>query len=99
MTCILTAYSRSHHSPPAALAVRPQVKEIRCLVLPPQWGNHSVVHLPTTLPEHEQLAGLEPLGWLHTQPNEAPQMAPQVRGQRCCAVLWAACEIICNVPI
>jgi len=55
----------------------PQVKEVRCIVMPPQWGNHQVVHLPTGLPEHEHLRDLEPLGWLHTQPNEAPQMAPQ----------------------
>ena len=55
-----------------------QVKEIRAIVLPPQWGNHQVVHLPSQLPEHDYLADLEPLGWLHTQPNELPQMAPQV---------------------
>ena len=48
------------------------------MVLPPQWGNHQVVHLPSQLPEHDYLADLEPLGWLHTQPNELPQMAPQV---------------------
>lgn len=41
--------------------------------------HHSqVVHLPNTLPEHDYLSDLEPLGWLHTQPNELPQMAPQV---------------------
>ena len=54
----------------------PSVKEIRCVVLPPQWGTHSTVNLPATLPQHEQLGDLEPLGWLHTQPNELPQMAP-----------------------
>lgn len=54
-----------------------QVKEIRCIVMPPQWGNHTRVHLPNTLPEHDFLKDLEPLGWLHTQPNELPQMAPQ----------------------
>lgn len=57
-----------------------QVKEIRCIVMPPQWGNHTRVHLPSTLPEHDFLRDLEPLGWIHTQPNELPQMAPQVRG-------------------
>lgn len=56
----------------------PQVKEIRCVVMPPQWGNHQMVHLPQNLPEHDYLNDLEPLGWLHTQPNEQPQMAPQV---------------------
>ena len=56
----------------------PQVKEVRCVVMPPQWGNHQMVNLPHTLPEHDYLKDLEPLGWLHTQPNEQPQMAPQV---------------------
>eukprot|EP00199_Chlamydomonas_sp_CCMP681_P000039 CAMPEP_0119105026 /NCGR_PEP_ID=MMETSP1180-20130426/3084_1 /TAXON_ID=3052 ORGANISM="Chlamydomonas cf sp, Strain CCMP681" /NCGR_SAMPLE_ID=MMETSP1180 /ASSEMBLY_ACC=CAM_ASM_000741 /LENGTH=1353 /DNA_ID=CAMNT_0007089951 /DNA_START=3 /DNA_END=4064 /DNA_ORIENTATION=+ len=55
----------------------PQVKEIRCIVMPPQWGNHQIVHMPDTLPEHDYIKDLEPLGWLHTQPNELPQMAPQ----------------------
>ncbi|KAF9604324.1 hypothetical protein IFM89_005905 [Coptis chinensis] len=35
------------------------------------------VHLPYTLPEHEFLNDLEPLGWMHTQPNELPQLSPQ----------------------
>eukprot|EP00457_Paulinella_chromatophora_P000102 gb/GEZN01000102.1/.p1 GENE.gb/GEZN01000102.1/~~gb/GEZN01000102.1/.p1 ORF type:complete len:2329 (-),score=298.26 gb/GEZN01000102.1/:74-7060(-) len=55
----------------------PQVKEIRCFVLPPQWGTHQTVHLPDMLPEHQYLQGMEPLGWIHTQPNELPQLAPQ----------------------
>ncbi|KAK9810376.1 hypothetical protein WJX72_009717 [[Myrmecia] bisecta] len=55
----------------------PQVKEIRCVVMPPQHGNHMQVVLPQTLPEHDYLKDLEPLGWMHTQPNELPQMAPQ----------------------
>lgn len=59
----------------------PQVKEIRCVVMPPQWGNHQMVNLPHNLPEHDYLRDLEPLGWLHTQPNEQPQMASQV----CCS--------------
>ena len=46
--------------------------------MPPQWGNHQQVNLPASLPEHDYLKDLEPLGWLHTQPNELPQMAPQV---------------------
>jgi pre-mRNA-processing factor 8 len=52
----------------------PQVKEIRCIVMPPQWGNHTSVNMPATLPEHDYLEDLEPLGWLHTQPNEVPQL-------------------------
>merc|ERR1711963_850877 len=58
-------------------ADNPQVKEIRCIVLPPQWGTHQTVHLPHNLPGHEYLNELEPLGWIHTQPNELPQLSPQ----------------------
>lgn len=65
-----------------------QVKEIRAIVMPPQHGDHQSVRLPAALPEHDYLADLEPLGWLHTQPNELPQMAPQVRG----LTLLAACS-------
>ncbi|KAG2230381.1 pre-mRNA-processing-splicing factor 8 [Thamnidium elegans] len=60
-------------SPPDA----PNVKEIRCVVIPPQWGTHQTVHLPHTLPEHEYLADLEPLGWIHTQPQELMNISPQ----------------------
>lgn len=59
-------------SPPDA----PNVKEIRCIVIPPQWGTHQTVHLPTMAPEHEYLADLEPLGWIHTQPQELMNMSP-----------------------
>merc|ERR1739848_866105 len=31
----------------------PQVKVIRCIALPPQWGTHQTVHLPTMMPQHE----------------------------------------------
>ncbi|KAJ4816432.1 Pre-mRNA-processing-splicing factor [Rhynchospora pubera] len=55
----------------------PQVKEIRCIAMVPQWGTHQQVHLPSALPEHEFLNDLEPLGWMHTQPNELPQLSPQ----------------------
>ncbi|KAM1010122.1 hypothetical protein TB1_044764 [Malus domestica] len=54
-----------------------QVKEIRCIVMPPQWGTHQQVHLPSALPENDFLNDLEPLGWMHTQPNELPQLSPQ----------------------
>ena len=33
----------------------PQVKEIRCVVMVPQWGNNQTVNLPNLLPEHEYL--------------------------------------------
>ncbi|XP_014670795.1 PREDICTED: pre-mRNA-processing-splicing factor 8-like [Priapulus caudatus] len=55
----------------------PQVKEIRCIVCVPQWGTHQTVHLPNMLPQHEYLKEMEPLGWIHTQPNELPQLSPQ----------------------
>jgi len=54
----------------------PQVKEIHCIVLPPQWGTHQAVQIPNQLPSHEYLKDLEPLGWIHTQPNELPQLSP-----------------------
>jgi pre-mRNA-processing factor 8 len=53
-----------------------QVKEIRALVIVPQVGSHQGVTLPHFLPDHEYLEDLEPLGWLHTQPNETPQLPP-----------------------
>ena len=55
----------------------PMVKEIRCIVLPPQWGTHQTVNLPNQMPDHEFLEELEPLGWIHTQPNELPMLSPQ----------------------
>ena len=55
----------------------PNVKEIRCVVIPPQWGNHATTYLPTQSPDHEYLRDLEPLGWIHTQPNETPHLPPQ----------------------
>merc|ERR1719263_2199995 len=52
-----------------------RVKEIRCIVLVPQVGNDQQVTLPSKLPDHEYLEELEPLGWLHTMPNELPQLS------------------------
>jgi len=49
------------------------VREIRCIVLVPQVGNHQHVTLPERRPSPENeavLQDLEPLGWIHTQPNE-----------------------------
>lgn len=66
----------------------PQVKEIRSIVMAPQWGNHQQVNLPASLPDHELLRDLEPLGWLHTQPNESPQMSPLVRAG---GAAWVLC--------
>lgn len=42
--------------------MKSQVKEVRCIVIVPQVGNHQSVTLPRRLPEHELLEGLEPLG-------------------------------------
>lgn len=51
-----------------------QVKEVRALVMVPQVGNPQGVTLPNRFPESEYLKDLEPLGWIHTQPNEVPQL-------------------------
>lgn len=56
-----------------------QVKEIRCIAMVPQLGTHQGVTLPSALPDTGDgsvLAGLEPLGWIHTQPNEVPYLSP-----------------------
>ncbi|KAJ3374243.1 Pre-mRNA-processing-splicing factor 8 [Allomyces arbusculus] len=54
----------------------PYVKEVRAIVLVPQWGTPQTVKVPKQVPEHEYLSDLEPLGWIHTQPTELPHMAP-----------------------
>ncbi|KAJ1680004.1 Pre-mRNA-processing-splicing factor 8, partial [Spiromyces aspiralis] len=54
-----------------------QIKEIKALVIVPQLGTHQKVEVPTQMPEHEFLDDLEPLGWIHTQPNELAQLSPQ----------------------
>ena len=53
------------------------IKEIRMIVLVPQVGSHQHVVLPKKLPTHGMLDGMEALGWIHTQPNEQPQLVPQ----------------------
>lgn len=52
------------------------VKEIHCIAIPPQRGTHQNVILPQYLPDNEVLEDLQPLGWIHTQPNELPQLSP-----------------------
>ncbi|KAB2613441.1 pre-mRNA-processing-splicing factor [Pyrus ussuriensis x Pyrus communis] len=47
------------------------------MVMPPQWGTHQQVHLSSALSENDFLNDLEPLGWMHTQPNELPQLSFQ----------------------
>eukprot|EP00941_MAST-03F_sp_MAST-3F-sp1_P001836 g1836.t1 len=53
------------------------VKEIRVMAIVPQHGNHRGVTVPDTLPQHEYLEGLEPLGYCHTQPAERNGLSPQ----------------------
>ncbi|OAF70592.1 Splicing factor Prp8 [Intoshia linei] len=53
------------------------VKEIKCIVMVPQIGTHQNVYVPNQLPKHTYLEDYEPLGWIHTQPNELPQLSPQ----------------------
>merc|ERR1711957_1131723 len=55
-----------------------QVREIRCIVMVPQVGNHQSVTMPKKLPDHKMLEKMEPLGWIHTQPNELTQNGVQV---------------------
>jgi pre-mRNA-processing factor 8 len=54
----------------------PEVKEIRCIAFVPQVGTHQKVSLPRRVPSHDLLEGLEPLGWIHTQPSELPTLPP-----------------------
>ena len=54
----------------------PQVKEVRCIAMVPQLGTHQAVSFPNTLPEHDYLLDMEPLGWIHTQPQETNQLSP-----------------------
>jgi pre-mRNA-processing factor 8 len=56
-----------------------QVREVRVIVLVPQVGNHQSVTLPKALPDDDLLKNYEPLGWIHTQPNELIQNGMQVR--------------------
>lgn len=51
------------------------VREIKCIVMVPQVGSYQSVTLPSYLPDHAATKDMEPLGWLHTQPNETGQLA------------------------
>lgn len=50
-----------------------QVKEIRTIVMVPQVGNTRDVQLPQHLPQHPNLASMEPLGLIHTMSGNEPQ--------------------------
>jgi len=54
----------------------PLVREVRAIVLVPQVGSHSGVTFPRQAPSHPAIVGLEPLGWVHTQPAELPHLSP-----------------------
>ncbi|KAI3617313.1 hypothetical protein CBS9595_003222 [Malassezia furfur] len=55
----------------------PAVKEIQVIVWVPQRGSTAGVELPHELPTHEyMLKDLEPLGWIKTQAQELPHLAP-----------------------
>ncbi|CAE7726137.1 Prpf8 [Symbiodinium sp. KB8] len=54
----------------------PSVKEVRAIVMVPQVGNHASVTLTEKVPAHDYLSDLEPLGWIHTQPNEKRHLEP-----------------------
>ena len=61
-----------------------QVREIRAIVFVPQIGNHQTTTLPSRLPEHDYLKGFQPLGLIHTQPNELIQNGMQVMSASDC---------------
>ncbi|KOB84899.1 hypothetical protein PFDG_00265 [Plasmodium falciparum Dd2] len=43
------------------------VKEIKCILIPPQIGNYQSVTLSSYMPSSKYLQNLELLGWIHTQ--------------------------------
>ena len=48
--------------------------------MPPQLGSHMSVNIPinqSNLQDNSHLQDLEPLGWIHTQPSELPDLSPQ----------------------
>lgn len=46
------------------------VREIKCIVIVPQVGNRDIITIPSQTPESEFLKGLEPVGWIHTCPED-----------------------------
>jgi pre-mRNA-processing factor 8 len=51
------------------------VREVKCLVMAPQYGTHQNVTLPEHLPAHPLLDNLIPLGWIHTQAQEGRHLS------------------------
>ena len=44
-------------------------------MLTPQVGSFKSVSVPALMPGHESLEGMEPFGWLHTQPQKLPSLS------------------------
>jgi hypothetical protein len=90
LSCLLNGAitSKSTYQPHCQVKIARQISSqssFRALVPPPNHPFPPLLPLPQLLiepltisSEHDYLKDLEPLGWLHTQPNELPQMAPQV---------------------
>ena len=50
----------------------PFIKEIHCILIPPQIGNYTSVNLPYYVPENSNIKDLEPIGWIYTQSELNP---------------------------
>lgn len=48
------------------------IKEIHCIVIPPQTGNPNFVSFPNYFPIDENLHELHPIGWIYTQSELQP---------------------------
>lgn len=78
----------------------PRVKEIHCLVMPPQWGTDELVHLPSAMPQHESLDDFELLGWMHTQPSVLRHLSPKVLFHGLlCLFCFLHRSVITHVPL
>jgi len=79
--------------------------------MPPQWGNQQQVKIPHTIPDHSYLKDLEPLGWIHTQPNDISDMQatdlvahtrmlsmhPNWNGEKCICIVVAFTPGSCSL--
>eukprot|EP00747_Dinoflagellata_sp_TGD_P157834 gnl/TRDRNA2_/TRDRNA2_177774_c4_seq2.p2 gnl/TRDRNA2_/TRDRNA2_177774_c4~~gnl/TRDRNA2_/TRDRNA2_177774_c4_seq2.p2 ORF type:complete len:327 (+),score=-24.78 gnl/TRDRNA2_/TRDRNA2_177774_c4_seq2:2204-3184(+) len=87
------------------------IREIRCILMPPQWGNYQRVNLPLHIPTDHRLEELEPLGWIHTRPNDLKEMAqsdftafvhmlsviPTWNGEKCISITVAFTPGSCSI--
>ena len=53
----------------------PHVREIHCIVLPPQQGSVVSVQFPDNFPSHPLLEDLQALGWIHSEPHETSSIS------------------------